>query len=128
MKSPESSSSIPTREQTLQLLRDQLKNYSSDIPEGAILGHGAYKVRGSWLQGAISLLRFANETCLNDQLEDEIERVAAPIIQRRSDALKAVSEGKARDSFVKTTQEEIESIDALLGKVIELIASIEGTT
>ena len=110
----------PSAEEMVARLSSYLNDYSDEIPTERILGQRTHKVNTAWFQGAFSNMRFVLNVFLKNQdLAQEVEAFFKTFSARRHEGLEAMRRGEQPDSFVPTTREEINQMNALLRKVIE---------
>ena len=110
----------PTAEQMVAHLSHYLNDYSDEIPTERVIGKREHKVNTAWFQGAFSNIRYTLSVFLNNpELERKVESFFQPFSARRREGLEAMRRGEQPDSFVPTTRDEIDTMNALLQEVIE---------
>lgn len=91
-------------------LKDLL-TWSDELPEEFIVSHPAYgrhKFRGNWFQGALSGIRLVADIYADQQL-----------LKRADDF---TDRKNSKGSNAKTTREEIDEVDQLIGQALRKIA------
>lgn len=107
------------KEQMIARLSHLLNNYSDEIPSERMFGDRTHKVSAAWFQDAFSTIRYILEVHLElPELKKKVEIFFRTFIARRNAALEAMQRGEQSDSFVATTKEEIDTMNALLREVM----------
>ena len=107
--------------QLIARLSKRLNDWSNVIPDEMIFGAGAYKMRGNWFNGTISLIKaiFLRKQVIDLVLEREVEEFITAYRARRMAAREAMQRGELQDANVRTTKEEIDTVDGFIRRCIE---------
>lgn len=123
MELPESPKN-PEIQKLIDALNRLLNEWSDKIPEYPVHGE-KYKVSGTWFTSAYNYLRVITDKLLTDnEFKEKIEKFFSEYNQKRNIKFSQIGQNGAKDSFVKTTKEEIEAVERLLREAIEKLENI----
>jgi hypothetical protein len=119
-----------SHQKAIDALRRELFGNDNTIPTENVTGKGNYKVRGNWFQGALDALQFT--ALIADEegwTENQTLQDLLPAITSEADRLRHRNQSNApgrQDSFVRTTAEEIDRVDAWLVEFLQVALRAAG--